>query len=233
MSTNGVKEVVVDDREENYPVDHPRRLIPELCRHFYKQGWFSGTGGGISIKRGDEIYIAPSGVQKERLIPSDLFVLSPEGVTLTEPVKVKQLTLSQCTPLFMNAYTDRKAGAVMHSHGAEIVLASLIKPTEKDIRIRNLEMLKGVYNPVEKRMFRYDEEVVIPVIENTCFEKDLKDDMLKAMRAYPTSNAVIVRRHGIYVWGDSWQQCKTMAECYHYLCKLYVKMAKYGISNDF
>ncbi len=58
-------------------------------------------------------------------------------------------------------------------------------------------------------MFRYDEELVVPIIENTCFEADLKDEMLRVMRLYPQSNAVLVRRHGIYVWGDSWQQCKT------------------------
>ena len=34
--------------------------------------------------------------------------------------------------------------------------------------------------------------------------------MAEAMRKYPSSNAVIVRRHGIYVWGDTWQDCKTM-----------------------
>jgi hypothetical protein len=30
--------------------EHPRNLIPELCRLFYNLGWVTGTGGGISIK---------------------------------------------------------------------------------------------------------------------------------------------------------------------------------------
>ncbi|KAK3731129.1 hypothetical protein QZH41_006398 [Actinostola sp. cb2023] len=49
-------------------VTHPRNLIPDLCRQFYDLGWVTGTGGGITIKYGDEIYIAPSGVQKERIL---------------------------------------------------------------------------------------------------------------------------------------------------------------------
>ncbi|XP_036332593.1 probable methylthioribulose-1-phosphate dehydratase [Rhagoletis pomonella] len=49
------------------PEEHPRKLIPELCRQFYHLGWVTGTGGGMSIKYNNEIYIAPSGVQKERI----------------------------------------------------------------------------------------------------------------------------------------------------------------------
>jgi len=36
-------------------------------QQFYHLDWVTGTGGGISIKHGDEIFIAPSGVQKERV----------------------------------------------------------------------------------------------------------------------------------------------------------------------
>ncbi len=32
--------------------DHPRKLIPELCRLFYDLGWVTGTGGGISMRVG-------------------------------------------------------------------------------------------------------------------------------------------------------------------------------------
>lgn len=209
---------------------HPRRLIPELCHLFYHQGWFSGTGGGISIKQGSNIYVAPSGVQKERLEHDDLFLLKADGSIAQSPPQEKNLSLSQCTPLFMNAYHERNANAVIHSHGKYIVLASLIY-TGPEFRIKNLEMIKGIHHPLENRAFRYDEEIVVPIIENTCFEADLKDSMLDAMKRYPTSNAVMVRRHGIYVWGKSWQQCKAMAECYHYLCEMAVEMERLGINE--
>lgn len=30
---------------------HPRLIIPELCELMYHQGWMTGTGGGMSIKK--------------------------------------------------------------------------------------------------------------------------------------------------------------------------------------
>lgn len=49
----------------------------------------------------------------------------------------------------------------------------------------------------------------MPIIENTCFECDLEESMAVALEKYPQTTAVLVRRHGLYVWGDTWQQAKT------------------------
>lgn len=57
---------------------------------------------------------------------------------------------------------------------------------------------------------RYDEELIVPIIENTPLERDLEDRMYATMQEYPGSTAILVRRHGIYVWGDTWQKAKTM-----------------------
>lgn len=52
--------------------------------------------------------------------------------------------------------------------------------------------------------------LVVPIIENTPEEKDLKERMAQAMDKYPDSCAVLVRRHGVYVWGETWEKAKTM-----------------------
>jgi ribulose-5-phosphate 4-epimerase/fuculose-1-phosphate aldolase len=31
---------------------------------------------------------------------------------------------------------------------------------------------------------------------------------------------VILRHHGIHVWGDDWKKAKLMAEAYHYLVSI-------------
>lgn len=37
-----------------------------------------------------------------------------------------------------------------------------------------------------------------------------QDEMASAMEDYPDTCAVLVRRHGVYVWGDTWEKAKTM-----------------------
>ena len=196
-----------------------RELVCELCRNFYNLGWASGTGGGISIKEGGKIYMAPSGVQKERLKPENIFVLDAQGETLEEPGQ--GLKLSQCSPLFMHAYQIRNAGAVLHSHSLNAMMATTQYDTH--FRIRNMEMQKGVEG------FGAFDTLEVPIIENTAYECDLADSLADAIRNNPKSHAVLVRRHGVYVWGKDWKQAKTHAECYDYLFEAAVRMKQMGI----
>ncbi len=196
-----------------------RELVCELCRNFYSLGWASGTGGGISIKENGKIYMAPSGVQKERLKPEDIFVLNAEGETIEEPGH--GLKLSQCSPLFMHAYQIRNAGAVLHSHSLNTMMATT--QYDKHFRIHNMEMQKGVEG------FGAFDTLEVPIIENTAYECDLADSLAEAIRNNPKSHAVLVRRHGVYVWGKDWKQAKTHAECYDYLFEAAVRMKQMGM----
>jgi len=44
-------------------------------KYLHVSAQVTGTGGGTSIRDGERIYIAPSGVQKELMKPQDLFVM--------------------------------------------------------------------------------------------------------------------------------------------------------------
>ena len=199
-----------------------RELICELCRHFYQLGWASGTGGGISLKEGSRIYMAPSGVQKERLLPEDIFVLDEEGAIQEEPGRGIQL--SQCAPLFMHAYRMRKAGAVLHSHSIHANLVTQL--FDKKFRIQGMEMQKGLEG------YGAFDSLEVPIIENTAQERDLADSLGQAIADSPKTHAVLVRNHGVYVWGRDWKQAKTQAECYDYLFQAALRMKALGIALD-
>ncbi|GLI61323.1 hypothetical protein VaNZ11_003680, partial [Volvox africanus] len=208
-------------------VDDAKNLICELCRLFYDQGWVSGTGGGISVKAGSEIVMAPSGVQKERMQPDDMFVLDSKAEIIhtpaAKPPPNRPPKLSECSPLFMAAYELRNAGAVIHSHSMNAVLATMLDPAASEFVITHVEMIKGIEG------HGFYGKCVVPVIENTARECELTDRLRQAIVDYPQANAVLVRRHGVYVWGKDWIQAKTQAECYDYLFEAAVRMNAMGL----
>jgi methylthioribulose 1-phosphate dehydratase/enolase-phosphatase E1 len=256
-------------------VEEAKSLIAELCANLYSQGHVSGTGGGISIKVGQHIVMAPSGVQKERMQAADMFVLDAAGEVVhtpeARPPPHKAPKLSECAPLFMSvsppparppppprlppparqapaaalpaaataklrtcrpsgptttslqAFELRNAGAVLHGHSMHALLATLLDPHATEFRITHVEMIKGIAGQ------GFYGTMVVPIIENTARECELTDRLRAAVAAYPASNAVLVRRHGVYVWGDTWVQAKTQFECYDYLFEAAVKMRQLGI----
>src|SRR5437763_4083478 len=180
-------------------------LICDLARELYRLGWATGTGGGICIREDDEVVVAPSGVQKERMAPEQMFTLSLEGDVISRPAD-PSLRPSECTSLFLAAIRVRQAGTVIHSHSLHAVLATLL--FDREFEISHLEMIKGIEG------MSYHDRLVVPIIENTARECDLALSLEAAIVAYPRTPAVLVRRHGCYVWGRDWMQAKTPAECY-------------------
>jgi methylthioribulose-1-phosphate dehydratase len=202
--------------------EDPGTLICELARSFYALGWVSGTGGGICIREGDRVVVAPSAVQKERMRPEQMFTIDLDGNVVTAPDD-PSLRPSECSSLFLKAINLRNAGAVIHSHSIHAMLATLL--FEKEFTISHLEMIKGI------RGAGYHDTLTVPIIDNTARECDLAGALEEAILAYPKTHAVLVRRHGVYIWGDDWVQAKTQAECYDYLFHAAAEMKRLGMTT--
>ncbi|GMF10296.1 unnamed protein product [Phytophthora lilii] len=203
-----------------------RALVCELCRLYYTTEWMTGTGGAMSLRHGERIYVTPSGVPKERLQPEDLYVLDMDGGILSSPKAKpgkKAPKLSDCAPLFLNAHKIRKAAVVLHSHGITCNLAAALCDGKSEFRISHQEMIKGITG------HGYADTLVVPVIDNAPKESALADPIARTMEAYPNTSAVLVRRHGLFVWGDSWEAAKRHAECLHYLFEAAIEMRKLNL----
>lgn len=154
--------------------------------------------------------------------PTDIYVLSLRD---QDPAHKQQRTYlrspptykpSQCTPLFLAAFTRRGAGCCIHTHSHWAVLVTLLleaKSNNKVFEINNIEQIKGFGKGFGKvGNLGYHDTLRIPVIENTPHEEDLTEYLEAAMEAYPDTYAVLVRRHGVYVWGDNVHKAKTQCE---------------------
>ncbi|CAG8534681.1 6763_t:CDS:2, partial [Acaulospora colombiana] len=118
--------------------------------------------------------------------------------------------------------------ACIHTHSQNAVMVTLLYPGGEFV-ITHQEMIKGIRRGSGTQNLRYDDTLVVPIIENTPFEEDLAEGMAKIIEDYPDTNAVLVRRHGVYVWGETWEKAKTMSECYDYLFEIAIKMRSFGL----
>ncbi|CAL5341967.1 unnamed protein product [Camellia sinensis] len=116
LALNGVKMATTSQAYlDSNPLRETKLFISDLFRQFYSLGWVSGTGGSISIKVHDHpipkphrlLIISPSGVQKERMVPEDMYVVSPImsilSSPLSKPYPYKPPRCSYCAPLFLKA----------------------------------------------------------------------------------------------------------------------------------
>ncbi|CAJ0935215.1 unnamed protein product, partial [Mesorhabditis belari] len=207
----------------------------DLMKHFYKKDWMTGTGGAMGIRIGDELWISPSGVQKERIKPSDIFIYDFKTLTILQQPKNQRIKASACGHLFVEIMKRRDVKCVIHTHS----LASNLVTTERSSfftpsnkwKTHEQEYIKGIYNPVEKRNYRYSETVKVPIVENTDTEDQLLPQLCDVLDEHPEATAMLVKNHGVFVWGDSWEQTKIMLECYDYLFALSVEMRKFPVAS--
>lgn len=149
----------------------------------------------------------------------------------------------------MAAYTKRGAGCCIHTHSQWAVLVTLIVEAglqdhpdhgRKAFCIKEIEQIKGISRGGMGSQeiaeggrklgnLGYYDTMKIPIIENTAHEEDLKDTLEKAIAEWPETCAVLVRRHGVYVWGKDVAQAKTQCESLDYLFQLAVEMHKLGL----
>ena len=89
------------------------------------------------------------------------------------------------------------------------VLVSLMEPGNC-LKIKHLQMVKGM------RGHGWDDTLTIPIVENKATEDAIADVIEEAVSTHREVDAVLIRRHGLYVWGDTWEQAKVLLVNYNY-----------------
>ena len=96
-------------------------------------GILSPVTYGWSPMNRDIVFIAPSGVQKERIKPTHIFVLpypQPSASPHVDRIFLRRPKLnlkeSACTPLFWNSFELRNAGSCIHTHSQNAVMVTLL-----------------------------------------------------------------------------------------------------------
>src|SRR5258706_1366561 len=162
--------------EQPLPDVSPPELLWSLLRDWHARAWVSGTGGGIcGPTEAGNLFLAPTGVQKELVRPEDFFVVSPiDGRVVRRPA-TPGLRPSECNAIFGLIARRRGAASVAHSHALAAVLAADLADGADALEIAGLEMLKGIRGLSNLDVHR------LPVIDNTAREPELVAQLARAL----------------------------------------------------
>ncbi|WP_088009021.1 methylthioribulose 1-phosphate dehydratase [Indiicoccus explosivorum] len=170
--------------------------------------WFTGTSGNLAIKVHDEplqFLVTASGKDKKKRTPEDFLLVDAEG----KPVDETHLKPSAETLLHCAVYGQTDAGCSLHVHTvANNVISELYGDAGK-IEFKGQELIKAF------GLWGDDDVLTIPIIPNPAHIPALAEEFKKHVNA--DAGAVLIRNHGITVWGLSGFEATKLLEASEFL----------------
>jgi methylthioribulose-1-phosphate dehydratase len=188
--------------------------LTEIKADLARKDWFPGTSGNLSIKvSGNPLtfLVTTSGKDKSKQTPED-FILVDE---FCKPVEPTELKASAETGLHAEVYDRTDAGCCLHVHTIDNNLISELYAPAGQVIFRKQELIKAF------SLWEKDAELHIPIIENYADLTRLTEVFGKAIRS--DTPAVLIRNHGITVWGQTGFEAKKHLEAFEFLCSYQVK----------
>lgn len=170
-----------------------------LCRaagECARRGWVPATSGNFSFRDADSgrILITASGLDKGLLEPKDLLEIDAKGNVVAGLEKP-----SAETSLHAVIYRDRPGtGAIFHVHSIANTLLSDRFAKAGAVALENYELLKAL-SGVET----HEHRELVPILANSQEYVGLAVELEAALKNYSAAHGVLLRRHGLYTWGES------------------------------
>jgi methylthioribulose-1-phosphate dehydratase len=190
--------------------------LKEVKQELAARDWFPATSGNISIKVSEEpltFLISTSGKDKTKTTPDDFLLVDREG----KPVLETNLRPSAETLLHVHIYNNTNAGCVLHVHTVDNnVITNLF---ENEVVLKDQEIIKAL------GIWDEGAEIRVPIIPNYADIPTLGEHFLPYI--HDDSGAVLIKNHGITVWGTDSFDAKKRLEAYEFLFGFYLKLASF------
>ncbi len=193
-----------------------KKVAPELAaigRRFYARGWVLGTSGNFSAvvsRKPLRLAITASSLPKGTLRASDILECDEHGKVVGKS-KGKP---SAETLLHVEIARRRGAGAVLHTHSVwSTMLSDAWAPApDASVVIEGYEMLKGLAG-----VMSHEHRELIPIVDNDQEMTRLAHRVGETLERHPGAHAFLLRRHGLYTWGESLADAERHVEILEFL----------------
>ncbi|MFC0189169.1 methylthioribulose 1-phosphate dehydratase [Fictibacillus aquaticus] len=177
--------------------------------------WFPGTSGNLSIKVSNEpvtFLVSASGKDKRKRTEEDFLLVDEFGL----PAEETALKPSAETDIHCEVYRYTDAGCCLHVHTIDNNIISEMYASEGSITFRGQELIKAF------GIWEEDGEITVPIVENYADLKRLAEATASVIQ--PETKAVLIRNHGITVWGKNAFEAKKHLEAFEFLFSYHIKL---------
>jgi methylthioribulose-1-phosphate dehydratase len=185
--------------------------LAAIAKGFHGRGWLLGTSGNLSAVVQREplrLAMSPSGIDKGELTPDQLLSID-ENARIVSDHGGKP---SDESLLHIRIVKERGAGAVLHTHSIWNTIFSDLYASEGGVKIEGYEMLKGL-----EGVRTHEHSEWLPIIDNSQNMPALAEIVGQTLKETPAAHGFLLRRHGLYSWGDTVAQAKRHIEILEFL----------------
>lgn len=193
-----------------------RTALAAIAKDFHDRGWMAGTAGNLSarsLQNSDYFWITSSGQPKGQLDNHDFILVDINSG------EVKQRYYDQAKPsaetsihrVIYSLFPDAKA--CFHVHTVDACIAtSRIAGDAPQMLLPPLEMIKGL------DIWQQDPAVNLALFDNVLDVPSIAEEIHSRFQVTPPQiPALMIRNHGVTVWGDSLQQAYNRVEIVEFI----------------
>ena len=185
--------------------------LATIAKSFHARGWLLGTSGNLStVVQREPLRLAmtPSGVDKGELTPDQM-------LTIDENARIVNHDFGKPSDeslLHIRIVKERGAGAVLHTHSVWNTILSDLYAPQGGVTIAGYEMLKGLQG-----VRTHEHSECLPIVDNSQDMPALAESIAQTLKEHPGAHGFLLRRHGLYSWGETLAQAKRHIEIIEFL----------------
>ncbi len=189
--------------------------LADVKAELAERDWFFATSGNLSIKVSDDplhFLVTASGKDKRKQTDEDFLLVDALG----HPAEKTHLKPSAETLLHVEIYNRTNAGCGLHVHTIDNNVISELYGDIGEVEFSNQEIIKAF------GLWEEDAVIRIPIIKNYAHIPTLAKEF--ARHVHDDAGAVLIRNHGITVWGRTAFEAKKYLEAYEFLFSYHIKL---------
>lgn len=196
--------------------------LVKMAGDFHRRGWMAGTAGNLSARdpeQLDSFWVTASGNPKGQLEQSDFLQIDVNDGSVVESLKDSNKPSAESSIHQVIYQLFPEARCCLHVHTVTACIATEAC-SDNEIQLPQLEMIKGM------GVWEQSPQVMLPLFDNWLAVPEIASDIMQRFTTQPPDiSALMIRQHGLTVWGGSLQQAYNRLEIMEYIMS-YMALAR-------